>query len=802
VNWRSEIFLNYPITIYSGENMKLNEALSNVKKIHFLKNSREVYQTISGELKEDLKGIGILPIDKTKVNLKPGELYLSIADDLEFNNFNYKEAKEKTGREFGYFMLNNDGSGIIYTSKVNLLYSFSLFILENLKNEDVEKYKQGKIFPSSFLTQRTSYDYFLTQGGRTQKNLNIDEYVKKLARVGFTHIEVNGLAYPMALEQGPIGETYPMFYTYCPAMDQYVYSKLTKGIYPYYYLSANLDFLKKTASLAKKYGITPGLLCFEPRNVPEQVFERYPMLRGCRVDHPFRSFKPRYNLTITHPKVLDHYKEMIQKLLNEVPELEFMSIWTNDSGAGYEHTKSLYVGRNGGAYLIREWKKDEEIAKLAGENILRFLRNLRDAANEINPDFRVITRLESFYGEHDTVWAGLGNKIDVETASTLARGWDASYSHPKYPDVMEVNGTPYQDHFDPREKKLMGEIESKGGEVHFFFSHGPFQMFDPLLGINYPWFTYDKLKSMHENGARCTAAMGGINPPNLAPYSINHEIYKIFQFNQEMNIDIEVEKTAKNWVGEKYSQKLIEAWKLSEEAIRAFPIPVIMFSTYGFAWYRLWTRPLVPNIEAIPEKEREYYETFMCTTPHNPQNVDLMKDVLFELTGQKRCELAVERMDNYLFAPLQKAIDLLQETLKAAEKDTEAYKVLYDQSERMKALKIWFKSMRAVAAWIAGVHGYLETNSADEKIRYAKIVKDMIAMEIENSKDLINLIDTTKITFMASSAYGETPLIYGDNIRENLLKKIKLMEKHANDEPFIDPDYMWKRSGMMIPEAE
>ena len=39
---------------------------------------------------------------------------------------------------------------------------------------------------------------------------------------------------------GPKGEVYPMFYTYCPALDQFVYSELNKGLYPFYYLSANL----------------------------------------------------------------------------------------------------------------------------------------------------------------------------------------------------------------------------------------------------------------------------------------------------------------------------------------------------------------------------------------------------------------------------------------------------------------------------------------------------------------------------------------------------------------------------------
>jgi hypothetical protein len=489
---------------------------------------------------------------------------------------------------------------------------------------------------------------------------------------------------------------------------------------------------------------------------------------------------------------------MMQKLMKEVPDLGYMSIWTNDSGAGYEHTKSLYVGRNGGAYLIREWKNDEEIARLAGENILRFLRTLRDAASEINPEFRVITRLESFYGEHETVWAGLGDRVDVESFSVMARGWDLPYVHPKYNDIKEVSGTLYQNFFDAKEIPILKDLESRGGAAHIFYSHGPFAMFDPLFGIPYPWLTYQRLKSMYKGGVSYIAHTGGINPPNLAPYCINHEVARIFQFDPEINIDETVMQIAREWVGEKYAKELVEVWKLLEEAILAYPIPVIMFSSYGFPWYRLWVRPYVPNIEAIPEKERSYYEDFMCTTPHNPQNVDLMKDVLFELTDQKRCEEAVKRIDNNLWEPIQKAIDHLQKTYDEIPQDSQAKKVFYDQLERTKVLKIWFKTMRSVAAWIAGVHGYIETTDPKEKVRYKNMVKEMMLMEIENSKELIEFFNRTKISFMAVSEFGETPLIYGDNLVGNLKKKIKLMEEHIDDEPYIDPNYMWRRAEMSV----
>ena len=61
-------------------------------------------------------------------------------------------------------------------------------------------------------------------------------------------------------------------------------------------------------------------------------------------------------------------------IMKEIPDIGFIHIWTNDSGAGFEFVTSLYAGRNGGPYLLREWKSDEEIAQGAGKNVITYYR--------------------------------------------------------------------------------------------------------------------------------------------------------------------------------------------------------------------------------------------------------------------------------------------------------------------------------------------------------------------------------------------------------------------------------------------
>ena len=55
-----------------------------------------------------------------------------------------------------------------------------------------------------------------------------------------------------------------------------------------------------------------------------------------------------------------------------MPDLGFIHVWTNDSGAGFEFVTSLYAGRNGGPYLLREWKSHDEIARAAAANVLTY----------------------------------------------------------------------------------------------------------------------------------------------------------------------------------------------------------------------------------------------------------------------------------------------------------------------------------------------------------------------------------------------------------------------------------------------
>lgn len=768
----------------------LRELISQVRRIEIAPSGPLVEHTVAAEARATLAPtaeIARLP----GMTASAGALRAAVADG---------SVKEKTihpalaGKARWMLARVNKDRGIeLLVSSPHLLYGLFRLAIEEWGSRDAGEFADGKIVVPAFPEMRPAYDLFLNQHARTVRWFDREEHFKKMARLGFSYAEVNGLAFPVPFETGPKGELLHRFYTYCPSLDQFVTSRLNTGIYDSDYLQANLNNLKTNAELAEKYGLIPGIVCFEPRSVPDELLQRYPVLRGARVDHPMRSFRPRFNLSIAHPVVREHYTEMMENLMREVPRLGYMSIWSNDSGAGFEYTSSLYVGRNGGGYVVREWLGAKDIAQSAALNLVRFLRVLRDAGRKINPKFRTLIRLEPFWEEHDYIWEELEDGLDVEVSSLQTKGWDLSYKHPKYSEVPQIHGTALYNRFVKKEQPLMKELRKKGSNTDVYFTPTIIWNHEPLIGIPFPSLVYDKLKDMAAQQVVTPAYMGGVTQQSFAPYNINEELVRAFQFNPDLDLRTFLRGKAAEWAGEESADDLETVWMLSDEAFRSFPLPVMIYSNWG-VWYRLLIRPIIPNIEAVPEAERKYYEDFLLATTHNRTRVDFRYDVGFDLIQPERAWKALKHMDDDLFPAMDKALQLLEGMLARAKSDR-ARACLQDQYDRMRALRCWYRTQRSVTAWIAGVHTYLESKDNKTKKECRKLLHDMVLDEIENTRDLLNLWETSKTNWMIVSAAGETTFIYYKNIGELMKRKIQLMTGHEDDEPYVDSNFQWRVPG-------
>ena len=545
--------------------------------------------------------------------------------------------------------LNEDGSGTLRAAQPHLLYTAFTLLRDDWADRPVQEFARGHRLTPRF-RWITGRDDLLTGRRKVRKHrteriqtADIEAAMRELARLGCSAAVVNELAGTFAHETGPEGEIYYRFYDYLPDLDQFVDTRLNAGTYPREYLQANLASLEQQARLAAAHGLVPGLHVANPRSVPETLLKRYPWLRGARVDHPFRSFFPRYTLSVAHPAVRWHYAELLRTLLREVPQLGFFQALLNDSGSGFEYTASLYPGRNGGPYVVREWQPDAEIARKAAENVVRYYRTLRDAAHETHPHFRIITGLKNIAEEAEIILAGMDHGLDRQMRTQRSDienrpGWLASRA----------------------------ASEARGSMLHAF-AEG--RGCASVIGVPAPWQTWACLQALTERGF--THIEVDLDPPALVERDVNREAVRTFQLGLAPDPDAWLPGLAERWVGQAAAPALLAIWHASDRAVAAMPV-LPLYGGLGFTWYRFWVRPFVPDIDRIPEAERAYYEDHCLTTFNNPHRIDLGADMLWEIHGQAECDRLQPQFDAAIRGPLVRALELARHATEQHGQDTPA----------------------------------------------------------------------------------------------------------------------------------
>lgn len=652
-----------------------------------------------------------------------------------------------------------DEGGVLCASHCHYLYGLFCLLRDAWSRESVSAFSPARVQEPVF-SRMIGFDGHYGFWRRFTDGYDPESAIQEYARLGCRYVAVNSLPNPNAYEKGVNGEIYHRFYQYLPDIDQFVDTKLNRGIYPQEYLQANLNFLKAQSALAVKYGLTPGMQVANPRSAPEEFFQKYPYLRGPRIDHTFRSYLPRYTMTLSHPLVRWHYATLLETLLKEIPELGFMSTLINDSGSGFEYTESLYAGRNGGPYMIREWRPDEEIARAAARLVIQYYQLMRDTARTVNPDFRWVVGLNNIEEEKQIIYDGLGDGID---RLERTQRYDSQ-------ENLDAN----------RDLEERGSLRVSAATAE----GNPY-----VLGIPSPWRTAEEILQEKEFGT--TSLELDFDPPSSAPFDPNRTVAHHLQMGSSADPEALIKNQAVDWVGPEYSESLVKLWKASDRISRESPFWAL-YGNQGFAWYRLWVRPYVPDIGKIPVKDRFYYEEYILTHFNNPHNVDFKADALWDILTEEQCAEDMKTYDEKVLSGLREAIEETNTVLKQLEESDPAFAVFTDLRDRFIAWLCYSRTLRNLGAWIVHVHGYLDSGDPSEKKQHQEGVQALIDDELENSRELLKLWETTTIHFMPIHTDGEWMHDYGPNFGKLLKRKIELMEQYRDHEPYIDPNFMWK----------
>ncbi|HTO02228.1 MAG TPA: hypothetical protein VL069_00940, partial [Opitutus sp.] len=330
----------------------------------------------------------------------------------------------------------------------------------------------------------TMWDNSMNQMYRFGRGFDRRQHIREIARLGFNGIEVNRYAdsgYHVRHRRFP-KDSYAWYMSYAPALDAFVASDLTREFYDADELKKNCDDLREAVQLAREYGLQPGFVCYEPRGVNEAIFERYPELRGSRIDHPGRSLQPRYALDIAHPRVLAHYAESLTQLMQEVPDLRYFNFWTQDSGSGLPFASKLYFGPNG-SYLART----KTMGELAGD----FTRTLVEAGRKVNPVFEVVMHIGWEYNDNE------------RKAITAALPPGVTFSHPLGGATLELNARGHMEQYLPDDR-------AAGLEPYASVILGAGHDAEPIIGVPAPRLLLKKFAWLRELGLTQLMAAEGI----------------------------------------------------------------------------------------------------------------------------------------------------------------------------------------------------------------------------------------------------------------------------------------------------
>jgi hypothetical protein len=350
-----------------------------------------------------------------------------------------------------------------------------------------------------------------------------------------------------------------------------------------------------------------------------------------------------------------------------------------------------------------------------------------------------------------------------------------------------VAGSIHHVRFEASEADRLEEARERGFEPHVTYAAGPGFNLEPLLGIPFPRLLARKLEAMRETGFQRVSALGGLLNTGQTPWWPNPRVIRAARCNPALGIDAVLDRAAAEWVGAGRAEALVDLWDRVDAAVERLPA-VPLYSDFGFVWMRLWTRPLVPDIEAIPEAERRYYERQMVSPANNPNINDLSKDVLFELLTEASGRRKARQFDDNVLPRLDEA--LADARAAAASGDGQA--VFADLRDRIRALRCWATTMRNTCAWVAGVHGALADGDETDRQGCRQEIREMVESEIANARDLLDLWRSSSTEFMLVADGGATPFVHGERFGEHLERKIDLMQAYGDRDPAIDEGIVWR----------
>ena len=176
---------------------------------------------------------------------------------------------------------------------------------------------------------------------------DFEAFVIQAKNAGATHISISGNLPRSFWQYDTPGDPYPGWTVSQISIIKVATPAKLREFIPVDYSEKVLEILSSRCKVLRKYGLKASISITDPAMLPEAVYEKYPLWRGPIVSHPSRSNVTRFAPSTDEPEVQELYREAMAILLKRCPEINIISVLTNDSGAGLDWSTALYNGQIG-----------------------------------------------------------------------------------------------------------------------------------------------------------------------------------------------------------------------------------------------------------------------------------------------------------------------------------------------------------------------------------------------------------------------------------------------------------------------
>ena len=549
---------------------------------------------------------------------------------------------------------------------------------------------------------------------------------------GFTHVNISTLTERTDYSGEDKDSPWCEWSVITPSIFKHVLPAGLEDAFPKDFVKRQFEVLKKRHDILGKYGLKCAYWGNEPHWLSNRIFEQHPEWRGPRVDNSLRSVGLFFAPCVDNPEVLELYRQAVKEMVTQCPLIDTFGLMTNDSGSGFCWSHQLYVNQNGNS--------DCRYRNM-GDRVNGFYNAIKDgmrAAGVKEPDVRLTW-----------VWFPLNEVHNIESK------------------------------VEPGVQLTIKSLPGWGSAMH-------------LLGFGSPINCISGILQAKKNKA-ADYYVAEADPRWLKAFSLSKNITST---GERAKAEL-LFALAKELYGEETVDEVVEAWNRINLVNKILHLSGLKldWGVYCISTLRWLVRPLVAHPERLSPEEEDYWLPYLYQSekaqPEFYKNYSAFTGAPM-IKGWDHATIyscaiddAVDHLDSVISLFKQAQSKAANEQIK---KDLLVQELLA-KVERCIILSV--RHTVQIAALIDERDKVLRTASVDLTENPANeegspglyYMYRALRWELDNINNLIKILKEAPVPLIRTAAdkKQESTFIYGQDLIQNLEKKVKIMLKYWRD---------------------